>query len=79
MCIRYNVTDYQATVATSAGQLANDAATIANIRLMDPNVLSATFRQLQQIKPYYAFADSLDIDRYKIDGKERDVVVAVLN
>lgn len=71
------VADYQATVTTSAGQLANDAATIANIRLMDPNVLSATFRQLQQIKPYYAFADSLDIDRYKIDGKERDVVVAV--
>ena len=71
------VMDYQATVTTSAGQLANDAATIANIRLMDPNVLSATFRQLQQIKPYYAFADSLDIDRYKIDGKERDVVVAV--
>jgi uncharacterized membrane protein (UPF0182 family) len=71
------VEDYQATVTTSAGQLANDAATIANIRLMDPNVLSATFRQLQQIKPYYAFADSLDIDRYKIDGKERDVVVAV--
>ena len=74
---KVEVTDYQATVTTSAGQLANDAATIANIRLMDPNVLSATFRQLQQIKPYYAFADSLDIDRYKIDGKERDVVVAV--
>jgi uncharacterized membrane protein (UPF0182 family) len=71
------VKDYQATVTTSAGQLANDAATIANIRLMDPNVLSATFRQLQQIKPYYSFADSLDIDRYTINGKERDVVVAV--
>ena len=71
------VKDYQATVSTSAGQLANDAATIANIRLMDPNVLSSTFRQLQQIKPYYAFADSLDIDRYIIDGKERDVVVSV--
>ena len=71
------VVDYQATVTTSAGQLANDAATIANIRLMDPNVLSATFRQLQQIKPYYSFADSLDIDRYKINGKERDGVVAV--
>ena len=71
------VKDYQATVTTSAGQLANDAATIANIRLMDPNVLSATFRQLQQIKPYYSFADSLDIDRYTIDGKERDVVVSV--
>jgi uncharacterized membrane protein (UPF0182 family) len=71
------VKDYQATVTTSAGQLANDAATIANIRLMDPNVLSATFRQLQQIKPYYTFADSLDIDRYTINGQERDVVVAV--
>ena len=71
------VKDYQATLATSAGQLTNDAATIANIRLMDPNVLSATFRQLQQIKPYYTFPDSLDIDRYTIDGVKRDVVVAV--
>ena len=71
------IKDYQATVTTSAGQLANDAATIANIRLMDPNVLSATYRQLQQIKPYYTFADSLDIDRYTINGQERDVVVAV--
>ena len=71
------VTDYDATISTSAGQLANDAATIANIRLMDPNVLSATFRQLQQIKPYYTFPESLDVDRYKVDGVERDVVVAV--
>ena len=71
------VKDYQATIATSAGQLSNDAATISNIRLMDPNVLSATFRQLQQIKPYYTFTGSLDIDRYQIDGKTHDMVVAV--
>jgi len=71
------VTDYQATIATSAGQLSKDASTISNIRLMDPNVLSATFRQLQQIKPYYTFPESLDIDRYKVNGVERDVVVAV--
>jgi len=69
--------DYQATVSTNSGQLANDAATIANIRLMDPNVLSATFRQLQQIKPYYGFPESLDIDRYTVNGVQRDVVVAV--
>jgi hypothetical protein len=69
--------DYQATVSTNSGQLANDAATIANIRLMDPNVLSATFRQLQQIKPYYTFPESLDIDRYTVNGVQRDVVVAV--
>ncbi|CAB4710586.1 unannotated protein [freshwater metagenome] len=71
------VSDYQATLTTSAGQLSKDAATIANIRLMDPNVLPATFRQLQQIKPYYTFPDSLDIDRYMVDGVKRDTVVAV--
>ena len=69
--------DYQATVSTNSGQLANDAATIANIRLMDPNVLSATFRQLQQIKPYYSFPESLDVDRYTVNGVQRDAVVAV--
>ena len=71
------VTDYQATLSTSAGQLTNDAATIANIRLMDPNVVAATFRQLQQIKPYYTFPDSLDVDRYTVDGVKRDALVAV--
>jgi uncharacterized membrane protein (UPF0182 family) len=71
------VTDYQATLSTSSGQLANDAATIANIRLMDPNVLSSTFTQLQQIRPYYSFPESLDVDRYTVKGVKRDVVVAV--
>jgi uncharacterized membrane protein (UPF0182 family) len=72
-----DVQNYDATLTTNAGQLADDAATIANIRLMDPNVLSATFRQLQQLKPYYAFPDSLDVDRYKVNGVSRDTIVAV--
>ena len=72
-----SVQDYNATLSTSAGQLTKDAATIANIRLMDPNVLSATFRQLQQIKPYYTFPESLDIDHYAVNGVSRDAVVAV--
>ena len=71
------IQDYNATLSTNAGQLAKDAATIANIRLMDPNVISATFRPLQQIKPYYSFPESLDIDRYTINGVSRDTVVAV--
>ena len=71
------VQDYQAVSSTAAGQLANDASTISNIRLIDPNVVSATFRQLQQIKPYYTFPDSLDVDRYNVNGKSRDTVVAV--
>ncbi len=71
------VRDYQATIETSAGQLKNDEATISNIRLLDPTVVPSTFRQLQQIKPYYNFADSLDVDRYTIDGVKRDSVVAL--
>ena len=71
------VKDYQATTVATAGQLSNDAQTTASIRLMDPNLLSPTFRQLQQIKPYYAFANSLDIDRYKVGSQTRDMIVAV--
>ena len=71
------VQDYQATIETSAGQLKNDEVTISNIRLLDPSVVPSTFRQLQQIKPYYSFADSLDVDRYEIDGEMRDSVVSV--
>ena len=71
------VQDYRATIETSAGQLKNDEATISNIRLLDPTVVPSTFRQLQQIKPFYSFADSLDVDRYTIDGVKRDSVVAV--
>ncbi len=71
------VKDYNATLTTTTGQLASDAATINNIRLMDPNILSSTFLQLQQIKPYYTFADSLDVDRYTVNGTTRDAVVAL--
>jgi uncharacterized membrane protein (UPF0182 family) len=72
-----SVQDYEATLNTNAGQLSKDAATISNIRLMDPNILSATFRQLQQIKPYYTFTQTLDVDRYKVNGVSRDAVVAL--
>jgi uncharacterized protein len=71
------ITEYRARTEVSAGQLRNDAETTASIRLMDPNVLSQTYRQLQQIKAYYAFPETLDIDRYNIDGTVRDMVVAV--
>jgi uncharacterized membrane protein (UPF0182 family) len=40
-------------------------------------VVSDAFRQLEQVRGYYAFPDSLDIDRYRIDGRSRDTVIAV--
>ena len=53
-----------------------DVTTIANVRLLDPNVLSRTFTQQQQLKNFYSFPEQLDIDRYRIDGELRDYIVA---
>lgn len=59
------------------GALAADATTAASIRLLDPAIVSPTFRQQQQVRNYYGFPDALDVDRYQIDGKSQDTVVAV--
>lgn len=45
-----------------------NALTIRNIRLWDQEPLLKTNRELQQIRPYYEFADA-DIDRYSIKNK----------
>jgi len=68
---------YNAITDTSPGQLRTDAETTASIRLLDPAIVSPTFRQLQQNKQYYDFADVLSVDRYLIDGQLRDTVIAV--
>jgi uncharacterized protein len=70
-------TAYNAQTTATTGQLRNDAETIPGIRLLDPSRVSDTFRQLEQIRQYYAFPDSLDVDRYTINGKSADTVIAV--
>lgn len=68
---------YTATTEATQGQLRDDAETIPGIRLVDPIVVSPTFKQLQSVKSYYAFPDALDVDRYTVEGKVRDTVLAV--
>src|SRR5690606_10977820 len=70
-------TPYQATIDVEAGQLRQDAEVIPGIRLIDPSVVSPTFRQFESLRPYYAFSEVLDVDRYDIDGESADAVVAV--
>lgn len=53
----------------------NDAPTIRNIRLWDWQPLITTYKSLQELRPYYVFND-VDIDRYIIDGKYRQVMLA---
>ncbi|HET9646850.1 MAG TPA: UPF0182 family protein [Microlunatus sp.] len=71
------MTDYSAKTTAAAGQLRADAEAVPGIRLMDPNVIAPAFEQLQQVRGYYSFPKTLDIDRYTIDGAETDAVVAV--
>jgi len=69
--------EYQAKTDAQAGALRADAETTANIRLIDPTLVSSAFRQLQQVQQYYNFANHLDVDRYNINGKTQDTVLAV--
>lgn len=78
----YGVSDvkeqnYDATTEASSGALAQDAQTTANIRLIDPKIVSDTFSQLQQYRQYYQFPDELDVDRYDVKGETEDTVIAV--
>ncbi len=71
------VEDYSASEVPNKAAIAKDAGTLANIRLLDPAIVSPTYRQLQQIRGFYSFPDTLDIDRYTLDGRQRGSVVAV--
>ncbi|GAB3126577.1 UPF0182 family protein [Glaciibacter psychrotolerans] len=68
---------YNASTAAEPGALRADAETTANIRILDPALVSDAFAQLEQFKQYYQFPSNLDVDRYEIDGKSQDTVVAV--
>ncbi|MEY3677461.1 MAG: hypothetical protein RL351_688 [Actinomycetota bacterium] len=68
--------EYEATTNAAAGALRKDAETTANIRIIDPALVSASFKQLEQYKQYYSFAQHLDVDRYTINGKTQDTVIA---
>ncbi|WP_211877758.1 UPF0182 family membrane protein [Pseudarthrobacter albicanus] len=68
---------YNATTTATTGALAPDAQTTANIRLLDPNLISDAFSQLEQFRPYYQFPSALNVDRYEVDGKIQDTVIAV--
>ncbi|QFR98004.1 UPF0182 family membrane protein [Streptomyces tsukubensis] len=72
------VTEYPGKSETDdKSKLRSDADNAASIRLIDPNVVSPTFQQLQQMRNYYAFPSNLDVDRYTKDGKDQDTVIGL--
>ncbi|WP_201766232.1 UPF0182 family membrane protein [Leifsonia xyli] len=72
-----DVVPYNATTNAEAGALRQDAQTTAQIRIMDPAVISPSFQQLQQFRQYYSFPRNLNVDRYTLNGSQQDAVVSV--
>lgn len=68
--------DYPATGNITEEDLRNNADMLSNIRLWDYRPLLRTYSQLQEIRLYYTF-NSVDIDRYVIDGKLRQIMLAL--
>ncbi|MEV5958735.1 UPF0182 family protein [Streptomyces sp. NPDC051987] len=79
----YGIDDTQVTeytgksTTTDKTKLRDDVDATASIRIMDPNIVSPTFQQSQQMWGYYGFPTNLDVDRYTKDGKVQDTVIGL--
>jgi hypothetical protein len=60
--------------ALDAGALARHPGTTENLLLWDPAPLLDIFKQKQRIRLYYTFSN-VDLDRYRMDGKLRPMMV----
>jgi len=69
------VQDFVAEENLTLNDLRKNEQTVSNIRLWDNRPLIKTYRQLQGIRLYYDFND-VDVDRYNINGKYRQVMLS---
>jgi hypothetical protein len=70
-----NVRNFRPQETLDRATLADNRGTIENIRVWDPEVLHPTYQRLQALRTYYDF-DDVDIDRYTIDGRLRQVMLS---
>ncbi|WP_175440647.1 UPF0182 family membrane protein [Micromonospora yangpuensis] len=68
---------YAANNLTPPASLATDTAVVQNIRLLDPQLVSETYTQRQQVRQFYDFGEKLDVDRYTVNGTTQDYVVGL--
>ncbi|WP_327288852.1 UPF0182 family membrane protein [Streptomyces sp. NBC_01198] len=61
----------------AATSLRADADSSASLRVLDPNVVSPTFQQLQQSSDYYQFPSTLDVGHDAAGGEDQDTVVGL--
>ena len=56
--------------------LKRNSATLNNLRLLDPGIVPPTYQALEVEREQFRFSTDLDVDRYKVDGDTRTVVIA---
>lgn len=71
------ITPFAGTSTLTKEQQDVEKRTLPGVRLVDPSLIRSTFEQTQQVTNYYSVADVLDVDRYMIEGQEREVVIGV--
>jgi uncharacterized membrane protein (UPF0182 family) len=67
--------DFVAEERLSPGAVGRNAVTIDNIRLWDYRTLQEAYQSLQSFLQFYQFQD-VDIDRYRLGGKYRQVMLS---
>lgn len=71
-----SVTNGQSSGMVNQQVLDAHKATLTNLRLWDFRPLQQVYSQMQQLRRYYSFTD-VDIDRYKVNGDYRQVMLSV--
>ncbi|HWL98646.1 MAG TPA: UPF0182 family protein [Nocardioidaceae bacterium] len=71
------VSQYDAQTTLEASQLRGDAEALPGTRLLDPTLVTQAFEQLQQVRGFYQVPNTLDVDRYAVNGEKRDMVIAL--
>jgi uncharacterized protein len=67
--------EFPATDDLTPAQVRANTATVDNIRLWEADVLKTAIQNLQAIGQYYEFSD-VDVDRYRIGGALRQVMIS---
>jgi uncharacterized membrane protein (UPF0182 family) len=67
--------DFPAAEDLTPAAVRANSATVDNIRLWEADVLKTAIQNLQAIGQYYEFSDA-DVDRYRISGTARQVMIA---
>jgi uncharacterized protein len=71
------VKQFTSEVSLDTARLGALSALTSTIPLVDPKLVAQTFEQQQQVRAYYSVSPVLDVDRYRIQGEDRALVLGV--